>query len=321
VRRFVTLRAMLNWGRWPLSDLEQAGMYGLSWLFVDWLYNTHRESFIRYMEGLASGTPSGFSWEGAFGSNDLTVDEVERALTDFARHGSYEEFTQPLRATPHAVDSQLMAPSEAHAARAQILLASLGKHQEKSRVDELKGEVKKALDLEPANLDALMIDELDPLPDRLGRLRRAVAVFPNDPRPYMMLGDELARTKGAAAERESAYRKALALNAASTNKESAQAPDPQLLHALAAILLERGEASEALPLADRAAKAAPYSADISATLAVALERVDRCDEALVEMERAVERVLESGRAIRQRIARRVAEIPVHCGKYLGPHLD
>ena len=98
--RTVTLADALAWkaGLASLAQREAAGLYGISWLFVHWLYNTHTKELTRYLEELERGSSPDVAFETAMKTIDLTT--VDQQLFEYQKHGEFEESMRPLVETP-----------------------------------------------------------------------------------------------------------------------------------------------------------------------------------------------------------------------------
>jgi hypothetical protein len=98
--RTVGIADALAWkaGLATLAQREAAGLYGFSWLFVHWLYNTHTKELTRYLEELERGSAPDVAFETAMKTIDLTT--VDQDLFEYQKHGEFEESMRPLVETP-----------------------------------------------------------------------------------------------------------------------------------------------------------------------------------------------------------------------------
>jgi hypothetical protein len=103
--RTATLEDAIAWktGLSGLAQREAAGLYGISWLFVHWLYNTHPKELTRYLEELERGSAPDVAFEAAMEKLDLAV--VNRELFEYQKHGQFEESMRPLVETPLSADA------------------------------------------------------------------------------------------------------------------------------------------------------------------------------------------------------------------------
>jgi tetratricopeptide (TPR) repeat protein len=295
--RGVTLERTLRWSESTavLSDREVAGLYGTSWLLFHWLYNTHPEPFSRYQLDLARGVNPNQAWKSAFPAFDL--DATEKILYQYVREGIVAIDTKPLHATPHAIALKPMTAADVHAARAQIAMAASHHRGEENPV-RARSEVAQALELDPSNVEALLLDTWSPRAERLARVHAAAETHPDDARVFALLG----HTSRDADERERAFRRALSL----------RPEDPDNLNGLAELLVERHRAAEALPLALRAVKRAPHDYDVLDTYAAALFQLDRCEGAVDYEQRAVDLAGESDLRTRRALVDTLSKYRAAC---------
>jgi hypothetical protein len=126
VRR-VTLRDALDWERGvaSLSDTDAEGLYGTSWFFVHWLYNTHPEQLGRFEDELGRGTEPRLAFERAFSKFD--ADAVDRELFEYQRHGKFDVIEQPLvetKLSPESLQEELLNADDVDSVRATLAEAS-----------------------------------------------------------------------------------------------------------------------------------------------------------------------------------------------------
>jgi tetratricopeptide (TPR) repeat protein len=303
--RTLTVTDVLGWGGKTDAHDEAtvAGLYGLSWLLVHWLYNTHLEDFARYETLLAKGIEPDKAWKVAFPS--LVVATIDAELNHYAHHGDYHSFLAPIPDADSAIRERPMTAADVHATRARAalggasVLAQSAPHQEEARA-----ELAAALAADPGNVRALWTQiSLVPEAERLPLAQRATAAHPDDGLAWLALGETLGQGPESRTARAAAYRKATEL-----------LPDhPQAFHALAVMDLQEGRPKEALPLAVAASRMAPWDSTILNTLAAALAEVGRCTEAVAAASRAVETLPEQSSAkTRAWYQRRLAEVSRQC---------
>jgi tetratricopeptide (TPR) repeat protein len=262
----MTLRRTLSWDESiaELPESEIHGLYGTSWAFFYSLYNNQQEAFARYQIALAKGVNPKKAWDAAFPGFD--PDALDPVLYDYLVHGKGAVDTLPLRTSAPSIDVKAMSAADAHAVRARIALtgASTVKEDErKARLTEANAELKKALDLDPTSVDALLLATSMPSDTLLEAARASAAAHPGDSRIHALLGDLLNDRD----EREAAYRRALQIDH----------DDPQILDSLAKLLIALHRPDEAFPLALRASQRAPH--DITAARAGLLTDVHPWDRA------------------------------------------
>jgi tetratricopeptide (TPR) repeat protein len=298
--RDVTIRRTLEWteAASEISSRELTGLYGTSWVFFHWLYNQRPQQFSRYQLALAEHVDPKLAWDSTFRSLDL--DALEPILYEYLKHGIAAVDTFPLITTEPRLEVRAMTAADAHAARAQIALSVATAHEDGTNPLQEEGihEIASSLELDPTNVEALLLADHIPPGDRLRLVRAAAVAHPSDGAIQGLLGDLLADR----AEREAAYRHALTYSP----------DDPNLLNALAWLLLSGRRASEALPLALHALKRAPHDLNVLDTYAEALSQMGRCESAIAYERRAVERAREANTATRQRLTARLATMRASC---------
>jgi hypothetical protein len=133
--RRVTLRDALGWdkGLASLSDTDAGGLYGTSWFFIHWLYNTHPDVLGRFQDQLGQGVEPRRAFQIAMPRFD--VDAVDRELFEYQKHGQFTVIEMPLAETkvsPETLRDDLLGPNEVR--DVQTVLAEAGKqHAGKSR--------------------------------------------------------------------------------------------------------------------------------------------------------------------------------------------
>jgi hypothetical protein len=125
--RPITLRDALSWdkGLAKLSDREAQGLYGTSWFFVHWLYNTRPDALGRFEDELGRGTEPSRAFEIAFPGFD--PDKGNRELFEYQRHGQFSVMELPLLEAKISADSlheQLLNPDEVNDVREELSEAS-----------------------------------------------------------------------------------------------------------------------------------------------------------------------------------------------------
>jgi len=297
--RRVSFKELLEWdGR---DDLLGASYHLYGWLLYHWLWNNRSKDLTAYQRRLSDGDDPEAAFRASFPDldpkNAASAAKVDDALEQYRRSGRYMSYRVDAKADVGFEDKGPIASADAH------MLA-----HDASRAWSEKEQL--------ANLDeALAEDESQPLAifgralvdksPALGRLRKAVTIRPNDWRAWFLLGSALGpETKD---QQEVAYRKA-----ASLNPESARAQNN-----LAWVLVEKGRAAEALPIASRALDLAPADPAIMDTLAVVAGRMGKCGEALVLGRRALSMVPQSS-AFAESLRKQIGEWESGCGAAAAP---
>ncbi len=295
--RTVSVADALAWGTTfnPRDEGTVLALNGLSWLMVQWMYNTHQAEFTRFQKFLASGMDPTKAWTIAF--PPAVSANIDQELNSFMRYGPFGTATVTLSESEFTFDSERpMTSAEVHTTRAQAALAA-------DHAKEAQTELSAALVDDAGNVTAVRSQmPLLKAAERLALARRATATHPDDGLAWLTLGDALKEGGGTEEERAQAYKKATEL---SPN-------EPLVADTLAALALARRRPEDALPLALAAVRMAPWDAVLLDTLASALAGVGRCSEAVVMEARAVD--MASERSVQQRAGygTRLAEIQKTC---------
>lgn len=104
--RTTTLEDAFAWkeGLASLAQREAAGLYGISWLFVHWLYHKHPDQLARYIDDLGRSDDLDGALRRALPNFDPAAIEIE--LHEYQKHGAFEDILRPLVETP-IVESSL----------------------------------------------------------------------------------------------------------------------------------------------------------------------------------------------------------------------
>ncbi|MGO9831137.1 MAG: tetratricopeptide repeat protein [Myxococcaceae bacterium] len=291
----------LAWGRAfnPTDEGTLLGLYGLSWLMVQWMVNTHLPEWVRFQKLLATGIDPDQAWKVVLPAATAALDQE---LNHFAQYGSFglASFSVP-EFEPVLQPERPMSAADVHETRAEAALAA---GHDKEALEELSA----ALAEDPGNVRALRLQlpRLKPA-ERLPLARRATATHPEDGQAWCLLGDALKETGGPLEECKQAYRKATQL-----------APNrPEAFWALASIELQEGRPQDALPLAQTAVRMAPWDATFLDTLAAAFAGAGHCGEAVSSEARAMALVPEKSPQ-RAEYAERLATLPKRCTEASPP---
>jgi len=279
--RAVDVADAFGWKGGDLTEFEGTihGLYGVSWLLVHWLFNTHRGEFARFETLLAEGIDPDRAWKSAFGPTLLI--NIDEQLEQYSRQGKYGLFVFTLvEADKHpAITERTMQPAEVHTLLAQVALAGARAAPDaKPHLADARAELRAAVEADPGDLNALRLQmSLVPPGERLSLARTAIAAHPTNGLAWLAIAEAPAAGEELSAEREEAYRKAIEL-----------LPDrPVAKFGLAQLYVEMGRYQDALPLAVDAVEGAPWAPRYLDTLASALHGVGRCMEALAMEHRAL----------------------------------
>ena len=106
------------WSRLPDDQVRTQGLYGLSWLMVYWLVNTHAKELADYQQRVAHGEASEAAWAYAFPG--LPPAEMDRQLSAYSQQGEYQMFSVTISPMSFSVKLRNLTETEAHLARARI---------------------------------------------------------------------------------------------------------------------------------------------------------------------------------------------------------
>ncbi len=289
-----------------LDEKDQAttwGLYGVSWLLVHWLYNTHAADFDRYQTLLVKGIDPDKAWKAVF--PELTPAALDGELHHYAQVGEFRNVSVPVPAVPDTARERPMTSADVHATRARTAFtAGAGSVHGETQLAEAKAEVAAALADDPANVRALTMKVgTVPPADRAALGRTATAAHPEDGLAWLLLAEALPDTPESWNERAQAY-----LRATELLPDNARA-----FNNLAWMQLQKGHAQEALPLAVTAVRIAPWESAFLDTLAAALASLGRCSEAATMQSRALDNLPErSSPTTRARYVERLATLQQRC---------
>jgi tetratricopeptide (TPR) repeat protein len=302
-----TVSRIFDWerDRAELEDWETVAMYSTSWLLVHWLFNLYPAALAQFQALLAEGKSGHEAMASALGwVRALPIDEL---LLDYAWRRQYTMFTVPMTQARFSVAERNLPDAEVHATRA--FLAAIGAGKNPKRSEELKRlvaqEVAEALRLDPWNVGALQLWNPGASEAEQSRwVHAAVKKHPEDPEAWRLLAVTLQRSKARPAEIEHAYRQAVALDP----------DDAGAANELAWMYLLQRRFDEALPLAERAVRRAPWDDDFIDTYAFVLAGVGRCAEAVAAEERALVQASSQHRSVAKvtRYRKKVAQLQGDC---------
>ncbi len=294
--RTLTVADALAWGRNynPTDEGTLLGLYGLSWLMVEWMVNTHLPEWVRFQKLLVTGMDPEQAWKVVFPT--VRSADLDKELNLYAQYGSMGLSTFPIPEVEVVVLHQApMSAADVHVTRADAARAA---GFDKEALEELAA----ALAVDPANVRALQqqLPRVSPS-ERLALARRATATHPDDGLAWCLLGDAL-KAKGELGEEcTQAYRKATQLSPRR----------PEAFWALASLDVQQGRPQEAVPLAQSAVRMAPWDATFLDTLAAAFASAGQCGEAVSTEARALALVPEKS-VQRAEYAERLAKFPKTC---------
>jgi tetratricopeptide (TPR) repeat protein len=295
----------LAWsGKLDAKDaMATARLYGLSWLMVHWMSNTHPAEYERFQTLLAKGIDPDKAWKAVF--SNLAPSDIDKQLHQYVHDGDYHYFVVAIPPAEGALQERPMTSAEVHATRAAAALAGAAalEHGAEQAADA-QAELAAALADDPGNVRALRMKMGMVKPEeRVALGRRAAEGHPDDGLAWLTLAETLPDALENWEERAQAFKKATAL-----------LPDnPTAFNELAGMYVRKGQAQEALPLALTAAQMAPWNSAMLDTLAGALAGVHRCSEAVAMEARAMDMLLGHTRpAAKAEYAGRLADIQQNC---------
>jgi tetratricopeptide (TPR) repeat protein len=287
------------------DEMANTRLYGLSWLMVHWMSNSHPAEYERFQTLLAKGIDPDKAWKAVF--PNLAPSDIDKQLHQYVLDGDYHPSVVAIPPPDGAVRERPMTSAEVHATRAAAALAGAAAlmHGAEQFADA-QAELAAALADDPGNVRALRMKMgLVKPEERLALGRLATEGHPDDGLAWLTLGETLPDTPENWEERAQAFKKSTAL-----------LPDnPTAFNDLAWMYVRKGQPQQALPLAITAAQMAPWNSAILDTLAGALAGVHRCSEAVAMEARAVDMLPErSSPAGRAEYVRRLAEFQQKCSE-------
>jgi hypothetical protein len=212
----VSMEELLEWGFQPHPGDEARvwGLYGASWLLVNYLFNVMPEPFADYQRRLSNGETPASAWKAAFGQLDVST--LSQSLEKYRKHGSYSVANVAVPSPPTEVEERALNNADARAMRARLYLASrqhLPKEERAKRVDAAKAELTKALQEDANNSIALLTLASGPWerPERFAAARRLTEAHPENGQGWLILSSVLTEEGRPNSEREAALLKATQL--------------------------------------------------------------------------------------------------------------
>ncbi|MFO0584679.1 MAG: tetratricopeptide repeat protein [Anaeromyxobacter sp.] len=259
--------------------------YATAWAIVHFLVNTRQAAFHEYLRRLARGERPPAAWRAAFPAWNLddgaALAAFHREFDAYVRSGRYTARGVTLGEPPPIEAERPFPADRVHALRLELPRRPVRRFQRLSRA--LTREAEEALAERPGLLPALRILAALRPKDARALAEQAVTANPGDPAAWLFLA-RVTPGPADAARRDEALGRALALA-----PEQAEAR-----WRLAASLLDQGRPAEALPHAERGARAAPSSPRARRVLGRALADGDRCPDAAVAYADAVQLALAEG---------------------------
>jgi hypothetical protein len=287
----VSWEDLWNWkGDENLSQDARHSLYAASWLWVHFLLNKHPERFGDFQVRLGRAEDPRKAWNAAFAG--IPHGELNREIGQYLRRGTYSAVRFPMPAIETDVAERPMSDAEVHMVRARLWIAKFeGDRQKSSELS--RQEVAEALARDRHSLEArvwqirAMASSDD---ERLRLARELTGLHPDRSEAWKMLTHALFGRSEFSGERRDAAVKAVQL-----------APDdPEALNSLAWDYHLAGTPRPGLPLAQKAARIAPWGPAILDTWAALLADAGSCDQAALVQRRAVD-MLREGLSAKRRV--------------------
>jgi len=271
----VKVKELLDWTDRRVAAGERA-YYAQSWLLYHWLWNNRSKEFTEFQRRLTAAEDPKAAWRAALPEFDPqkpgALESLDKTLERYRGSPRYAFYRVKAEGDPAFSESKLPS-ADVHLL---LLDGRLRSSQPELREPLQRAELEEALREDSSHPLAIArraaLDNSWALPE----LRNSVIARPKDAQAWLCLGRALSEV-GNQSEAESAYRKAVALDA-----DSAEAQNN-----LAALLVSKRQHHEALPFAKRALELAPWDPVCIDTLAAVAHGLGKCTQALVLQRRAV----------------------------------
>jgi len=250
---------------------EERRCYATAWWLFRHLASAEPRGLEELTRRLTAGEPEEAAWNAAFPAWSRRGDGLAGLDGIVGRHAEERTVARELTVPREAVAAAGAAPEVRLLTPGEALTVGLEQLQGASR-EVLAPRVEAALRADAGHVAALAAraDWVSP-PEATALALRAVAAHPEDPAAWRLLGRSLLAPT-AAAEREAAFRRAVALG-----------PEEPINLLLLAKDREVVSPAESEALAARARRLAPWSLVAGSLRAAALARQGRCAEALEEL--------------------------------------
>ena len=284
------------------KQLKDSHAYAVAWALVQFLVNRHGTEFGQLQQRFARGQDPAVAWREVFPqwnpADKASMDALDGEIGRFLKTGESRSRDVELPPAP-PVEERALSAAEAHGARLAVPWINQGRKVDPSL---LRAEAEEALRHDPASVPALAVLSGLDKESAPALARRAVEGHPDDARAWLLFARSI----------PDAYRERRVeplVRAARADPTNAVG-----LNDLAWELLGTGRATEALPIAAKAAGLAPGQSAILDTLAGALEAVGRCAEALQVERRALDVLSETtDDAARAPYLGRIGRLEKGCG--------
>ncbi|MGC4119645.1 MAG: hypothetical protein QM765_34755 [Myxococcales bacterium] len=265
----------------PLDTEQVAPRYASSWAWIYVLWDGERERFERFLARAAAGEEPRAAFEAEFTPEVLA--KAAPRVANISREVYLRPQLQSVAApkVEPAVRERSLSTAEVHETFAVVLRNLPSQASGRRHVAQMRVENAKALVHDPHSLEARLSETeyAKTRPERLQRAKEVAALHPQQARAWLAVARH---ARGS--ERAEALERA----------ESLAHGQPDLLNDLAWYHVEDGRGATALPLAEEAAKLCPWAANVLDTYAAALALSERCEDAVVQQQRAM-RLCESER--------------------------
>ncbi|HLL53847.1 MAG TPA: DUF1570 domain-containing protein, partial [Myxococcaceae bacterium] len=279
----VPMEDLWNWkGDADLRQAERVSYYATSWLWVHFLLNQREREFADFQTRLARAEEPRRAWYEAF--KHVGQEQLLTELNQYLKQGRYNAFRFPLPELAEATSERMLSSAEVHGLRARLAMLRAKPMKAEERVKKIVKELEIAAELDPKDFEstfvrAITTDEKD---KRIELARELTRNHPDKAWAWLALSMALGDAAEMRAERRNALVQAVQVE-----------PDnPSALNSLAWDYATHAQPKVALPLAAKAVKLAPWSADIVDTYAAALAGAGRCAEAVETQHRAIDMLHE-----------------------------
>jgi Flp pilus assembly protein TadD len=263
-------------------DPQADAYYASAWMLTHYLINSQRERFVAFQQHLALGDDPDNAWAQTLG--ELPPGQLEAELQRYGLSGATRTYSLyvPLAAAP--LQERTLSNAEVHVLRAKLRIVSAAAVAKAPDLPRIRSDLEAALGSDPWNADALaLMSGFSGWDAVRSRAIHATLAHPDDWRSWWLAARA---TNPASADGQHAYERYL-------QKAVELAPErPWVLSEMARWRAAQGRGADAVPLAEQAARLAPWdSATLDALADVALGS-GRCPEARASEKRAIENLSE-----------------------------
>jgi tetratricopeptide (TPR) repeat protein len=263
-------------------DPQADAYYASAWMLTHYLINAQRERFVAFQQHLAFGDDPDNAWVQTLGA--LPAGQLDADLQRYGSSGVTRTYALSVALVAAPVQERILSSAEVHVVRAKLRTVSAAAVAKAPDLRRIRSDLEAALASDPWNADALaMMSGFSGWGAIRPRAVHTTVVHPDDWRSWWLAARA---TSPASPDGQQAFERYM-------QKAVDLAPEkPWVLTEMARWRAAQGRLAEAVPLAEQAARLAPWDSDTLDALADVALGSGRCPEARASEKRAIENLSE-----------------------------